>query len=64
MQHIYSIYKHKFIYKICVVYDVYHIISDVKSNKKNEIFPNKMKVRRTGEEAENEGAMKWETNLC
>lgn len=50
--------------KICVVYDVYRIINDVKSNKKNEIFPNKMKVRRTGEEAENEGAMKWETNLC
>lgn len=50
--------------KICVVYDVYRIINDVKSNKKNEIFSNKMKVRRAGEEAENEGAMKWETNLC
>lgn len=50
--------------KNCVVYDVYRIINDVKSNKKNEIFPNKMKVRRADEEAENEGAMKWETNLC
>lgn len=49
--------------KTCVVYNVYLIINYVKSNKKNKVFANKMKVKRADEETENEGAIKWENSF-